>query len=172
MIKKTYILSFVSLLLILGITVKSTMSYFYTYTDAKGSFTVSLDDESFIEEDPPTLNIKNLKISNTGKDPIFVRVKAILPDPEVAKLSQASKDAGWTEKGQDDFYYYTKVLESGDMIEIKFDLNMPESLKAGEEYNIVLLYEATPALYNETDGWHANWDHIIPPDSEHVKEGN
>ncbi len=170
--KRIRLLAFVSLLLVVALSVESSLSYFYTYTEAKGQFNVSLNDESEIEEPTPEIGIKHLIIESTGKDPIFVRVHAFAPKNEIYDLKKESMDAGWSFNSSDGFYYYDQKLDSGQSIDILFDIDLPEDAKAGEEYNVVLVYEATPALYSPDRGWYADWNKIIPPGTAIVEEGN
>lgn len=168
--KQIKILTFVSLILVAFLSVQSTLSYFYTYVTADGAFTVLLNDKSEIDEKIPEAGIKNLIIKSTEKDPIFVRVKYFAPKKESVKLADGQPK--WSAPDSEGYFYYSDKLDGGQEVEVKFDVAPPTDAKAGEEYNVILIYEATPALYSETNGWYADWNRVIQPGTAIVEEGN
>ena len=167
--KKICLLTFVSLVLVLAVLIQSSMAYFYAFTNAKGKVTVTLFDDSEIIESKVTVNMKNLVITNTGTDPIFVRAKAVYPSDCTVTLSDESASAGWVVK--EEWCEYGTKLEKQESIEIKFNVVLPENAPDGAEYNIVLLYEATPALNNGSQ-WYADWTRIISPGDAIIEEGD
>lgn len=64
---------------------------------------------------------KNVAVRNEGSVDCYVRVFVEVEDPSVSEsLKIDFNDREWTEKQSDGFYYYRKVLRSGDVTEPLF----------------------------------------------------
>ena len=155
--KKTkYLLTLLAAGTILTAGIGQAMAYFTTYVEAEGNFTIHLGDETTITETftnwTKTLTIKN----EEGSEPVFVRAKAFYA-PESLTLTYTGE--GWS-KGDDDYYYYNVVLgggESAKPLEVKIE-NIPIDVAKGDVFNVIVIYESTPALYDETgENPYADW---------------
>lgn len=64
---------------------------------------------------------KNVAVRNEGSVDCYVRVFAEVEDPSVSESVRIDfNDSEWTEKQSDGFYYYRKILSSGDVTEPLF----------------------------------------------------
>ncbi len=181
--KKIIIL--VSLLMITLVSVPKALAYFYTYTSAQGTLRVSITDESSFEETvvdkTKTLSIK----ADNDSDPIFVRAKIIKTSDVETNIDLGT---GWSGPRDDDFYYYDLPLDGKEGMfdqtatDIVVTIKFPASAEDGDKYNVVVLYEATPAifsstmpsatqlgdnysLYEETDNyWYTDWKEVLVND--------
>lgn len=164
---KQKLMIFVSFALLIMLGVRSVNAYFYTYVSAEGTMPIYLYDESEITESVPDVGIKSLTIQSTGEDPIFVRVRAIAPSEVTVSLNEEM--TGWSLKG--DYYEYAEKIDSGKDVTVIFDVDLGDSAKDGEIYNVALVYEATPAHYSDDKGWYCDWNDVIPPGEAIVVEG-
>ena len=119
-------------------------------------FTETVPDEKVDE------NGKHVTIKNTGKYDCFVRVKAFAP----VELTYNAPDGGWS-AGKDDYWYYDEVLpaEKTTGSELNITYTFPSGDDKPEEFNIVVIQECTPVLYDEDGSPYADWNHVITDDS-------
>lgn len=158
--KKPIILASAALALTGALTVGSAMAYFTTYSTASGGVTMNMG----FTETKPNENVdkdgKHVTIENIGKYDCFVRVKVfseLTDEPEVV-LGE-----GWY-AGEDGYYYYKPILPGrlGDGDDETFsttELLVKYKFPAGEqteEFNIVVVQECTPVLFDENGNPYAN----------------
>ena len=157
------LLSFALLAGILCVSVPQALAYFTTYTDAAGVKTIVLGPETEIEEPSVTDWTKTVQISNTGEAPVYVRAIAYAPEGMTLTYS----GTGWT-AGSDGYWYYGSIVEAGakasDLL-VKIG-NVPEDAVEGDDFNVVVLYEATPVQYDEAGAAYADWTLTIDQDEE------
>ena len=167
-------------LVALSATVGTTLAYFTTYASAKGSIEISLEEQTTIKEDFDSW-VKHLTIANNGTDsrPVFVRAKAFAGEEYTLTYS----GSGWSQ-GADGYYYYG-TAPTGDLAEAKggtilmpgketsqLDVtisDVPAGAKPGDNFNVVIVYETTPVLYDESGEPYANWNNIL--DNGNLSEG-
>lgn len=148
--------------------VGKTLAYFTTYAEAKGSIEITMGDKTQIEEEFDTWT-KHVAIKNESEpsQPVFVRVKAFAGSGFELIYKGDSK---WT-PGGDGYYYYTPVLNAGDtttVLDVKIE-NIPKNPDAGENFNVVVIYETTPVYYDEAGNPKANWNVIL--DNGNISQG-
>lgn len=143
--------------------VGTTYAYFTTYAEAKGAQEISLG-KTEITEDFSSWT-KSVVITNqqaagsSNSQPVFVRVKAFSGSTYPL---QYICDSNWT-PGGDGYYYYSPVLESGQStspLQVKIT-GVPEDPEQGDNFNVVVIYESTPVLYDESGQPKANWNIIL-----------
>ncbi len=159
--KKPFVMGAAALALTGTLAVGSAMAYFTTYSTAAGGVTMNM---GFTETEPKEKvdeNGKHVTIQNTGKYDCFVRVKAFAP----IDLTYNTPDGGWS-KGEDDYWYYDEVLSAGETTgqELNITYQFPEGDEKPEEFNIVVVEECTPVLYDEAGNPYADWNHVITED--------
>ena len=125
---------------------------------------------------------KNKVITITAdkdSDPVFVRVK-VFSDVEV----EYEPGTNWTSTADsNDYYYYNLPIDGKDSstnIEaatssFKVSITYPANAENGDQYDIFVAHEATPALFSATDPgnvkskwfdstkngyWYSNWTSI------------
>ena len=171
--KKYHIIlvAFALLCLVTG-SITGAMSYFTTYAEAQGGVTLKLGEETEIGETYD--GTKNITIKNNHKDvSVYVRAKAFI-SPEYQDTLEYSAESLWTDgavKFQDDasedgrktYWYYDEVLAPGEStktaLKVKFDV--PETAVNGDKFNVVVIYESIPVIYDEDGNPVEDWTQKI-----------
>ena len=140
-----------------------TWSYFTTYTEAAGGYTIRLGDRTDITENF-TEWTKHVTIANDpGSEPVYVRAKAFCGSQYTITYS----GEGWTWDEDDGYYYYSHAVEGGKATEplnLKIE-GIPENPEDLERFNVVVIYESTPVKYHEDGSPYTveetDWDEIL-----------
>jgi hypothetical protein len=151
--KKTLLAALLAAALTLGASVGSALAYFSAYTSAGGERALALVPVTTITETQVNENMKKIVVTNTGGAPCFVRVLAF-PGGGVTLGGEGGN--GWAARNTEGYWYYAPVLAPG---EASGELEIPiGDLPAEGEFNIALVYESTPAIYNAGTGdYEADW---------------
>lgn len=165
--KKPLIMAAATLALTGTLAVGSAMAYFTTYSTAGGGVTMNMGFTETIPNEEVDENGKHITITNTGNYDCFVRVKAFAP----VELTYNAPDGGWTDGG-DGYWYYDEVLPAGETTshELNITYKFPSGDEKPEEFNIVVIEECTPVLYQEDGTPYADWNHVITGDSAQTAE--
>lgn len=165
--KKPLIMAAATLALTGTLAVGSAMAYFTTYSTAGGGVTMNMGFTETIPNEEVDENGKHITITNTGDYDCFVRVKAFAP----VELTYNAPDGGWTDGG-DGYWYYDEVLPAGETTshELNITYKFPSGDEKPEEFNIVVIEECTPVLYQEDGSPYADWNHVITGDSAQTAE--
>ena len=165
--KKPLIMAAATLALTGTLAVGSAMAYFTTYSTAGGGVTMNMGFTETIPNEEVDENGKHITITNTGNYDCFVRVKAFAP----VELTYNAPDGGWTDGG-DGYWYYDEVLPAGETTshELNITYKFPSGDEKPEEFNIVVIEECTPVLYQEDGTPYADWNHVITSDSAQTAE--
>lgn len=154
--KKNILLAALAVSLTLSAGAGSAWAYFTTYANASGGYTLSLGDKTTISENEPTSWTKHVVItSQADSKPVYVRARAFCGSDYELIYSGSAK---WS-PNSDGYYYYSDILnggESTDMLDIKIE-NIPEEVKNGDSFNVVVIYETTPVRYHEDGTPYADW---------------
>ena len=163
---RKYLLVAAAAVLVVTASIKPAMAYFTDSHIAVGERTIKLGDSKLNPpEDSVSNMIKTVAITNTGDYEVFVRVKAIAPEGVKVTINKESK-ADWVLVG--DYYYYAAsedVENNGTVLPVKettkplkLDIVEPtdENLK-GQQFNVVIVQEATKVLYHENGKAFADW---------------
>lgn len=155
--KKPLIMATAALALTGTLAVGSAMAYFTTYTTAGGGVTMNMGFTETIPNETVDKDGKHVTITNTGDYDCFVRVTAFAP----MKLTYTTPNGGWKAK-DDGYWYYEGVLPAGETTpELNISYKFPEGKDKPEEFNIVVIQECTPVLYDENGNPYADWNHVI-----------
>ena len=161
----------------------SANAYFTTYAEAQGGLTIHMGNETEIEERFDSWTKHVVIDSESGSEPVYVRVKAFCG----SEYSLVFSGAGWSANiadqgtgsiaapGDSGFYYCTDILY-GDgsfegegnegvggktselLIEIKDKDGKPiVTTEDSPDFNVVVIYECTPVLYDEAGNPYADW---------------
>ncbi len=164
--KRNIFLTACTIILVCSVSIGSAFAYFTTYTEAKGGYTISLGDKTTIEEPKVSEMTKHIVIKNLeGSEPVWVRARAF--GGEVYELIYSDKSGKWL-PNSDGYYYYKDILTAGQSTEellVKIE-NIPED---AEDFDIVVVYETTPVLYDENGEPYADW--TLKVDSGTVEGG-
>ncbi len=147
------ILGAVAALAIAGLRITPAWSYFTDNSYATGSMKVSVEPSTDIQEDMED-GSKMIRIVNNADSavPVFVRVR-IFANEQYLAGTPSGED--W-KQGDDGYWYYTAGAidpgESTSDLQVKiewpvFDDEGEAIDHSGENFNIIVVYEATPEQY-------------------------
>lgn len=152
---KVIALSAAALAMTAALTVESAMAYFTTYTEAGGSGIVSLGSKTEIDEDVSQMT-KHVTIKNTSTNECFVRVK-VFSGTDVTCTPTGSN---WSYNERDRFWYYGPIVAPGKTAEV-LDVKIEYTGEKPQDFNVVIVQECTPVIYDEDDNATANWDAVV-----------
>lgn len=157
--KKNICLTAVALLAVISLSVGSAMAYFSTYIISKGSKEMVLDFSETEINEKVEPGMKKITAKNVGETECFVRIRVIAGTEHADKwVVDLANSSNW-KLGNDGYYYYfdgnrEKVLAPEEITsELKIAI---KNFK--EEFNVVVIQENTPALYDENGAAYSDWD--------------
>ena len=161
--KRTIFLASAACAMILAAGIGSASAYFSTYTDASGSYKISLNPSTEIHEPDIDENGKHIEVENTGSTDVYVRVKAFAGGD--VDLTYTPAEGNWTTTPDSEGYvYYTDAsgellpLSAGETTNTLYvGYKRTSEGKIGDTYNVIVVYEATPVLYDENGNPYADW---------------
>ena len=152
------IMAVLAVLLLLGAHMSSAYAYFTAYTQAEGGFPIHLGGKGEIEEKFVNWTKKLVIRADADSQPVFVRAKAF----SAYDLTYDEAE-GWSTES-DGFAYYADPIEAGGStseLNIHID-NVPQTdVKEGETFNVVVIYEMTPALFDAEGNPYADWTRVL-----------
>lgn len=179
--KKNMFLLALCLVLLLVPAVDGAWAYFTTYTQARGGHPLVLGEKTEIKEEFSAWT-KHISIENTGdRGAVFVRARAFCDSDYT--LIYSDKSGKWSD-GKDGFWYYSDIVNAGEATEellVKID-GVPvgedgkpvdkdgKPLEDGAQFNVIVIYECTPVLYNEEGNPYADWN--LKLDTDGTKGGD
>lgn len=152
---KVIAMSAAALAMTAALSVEGAMAYFTTYTEAGGSGTVSLGPKTEIDEDVSEMT-KHVTITNTSDNECFVRVK-VFSGTDVACTPAGGN---WSYKEGDGYWYYGPIVvpgETADQLDVKIEYTGAEP----QDFNVVVVQECTPVIYDEDGTATADWDAVV-----------
>lgn len=163
--KKTFCLAGAAVLLAGSVTVGSALAYFTTYATASGGAEVSLGFTQTEPEEEVYNKTKHIVISNEGDFECFVRVKILAGEKYKDVLNIYGE--GWTQDASADengFYYYTykDPVVPGEKTpdELVAEIGI-DSVDSTEDFNVIVIQESTPVLYDQEGNPYADWNVIL-----------
>lgn len=156
--KKSVILAVAALVLTASLTVDRAMAYFTVHLNTGGSVQMNIGfaETELLEE--VDKDGKHVVIKNIGDYDCFVRAKVF----SVVDISYIPS-GGW-EDGGDGYWYYTPVLPAGGSTEeLLVTFEYPEITDENKvhEFDIIVVQECTPIIYDEDGNAIADWDAVI-----------
>ena len=162
--KKALALFVCALTAVAAANVNMASAYFTAHTEAKGGYHVAAKEVKTIPDEEVSELQKTVTVTNVGEADCWARLKVI--SGSLFDLTFEPGE-GWTDGG-DGYWYYDKILnpasdESGTQsatpfkvsISIKDEVDPDEFMS---EFNVVVITECTPVLYDENGQPYANWD--------------
>ena len=152
------ILAIVTACLIAFAGVGTAMAYFTDYTKTEGLYKINLSPDTTIDEPQVAAGVKHLVVTNTNETPVYVRAKAFAGDDVTIEYTSEN----WAE-GDGGYVYFNNILEAkaktdGDNeLLVKFTYNGTD-VEVGDQYNVIVVYEATPVQYDENGNPYADWN--------------
>ncbi len=169
--KKNVILALLAAGLVLTSSVGSAWAYFTTYVEAQGGVTISLGDETDVEETFSSWT-KHVSITiDPDSEPVFLRARAFCGTYELYYGDSSNK---WT-PGEDGYYYYSDPSNLWGSAEDENGNPRPSGEKAAEEllvqildvpteeidqkdFNVIVVYETVPVKYDDEGKPYADWN--------------
>lgn len=157
--KKNICLTAVALLAVISLSVGSAMAYFSTYIISKGSKEMVLDFSETEINEKVEPGMKKITVKNIGETECFVRIRVVAGTEHADKWAVDLENSSNWKLGNDGYYYYfdgnrEKVLAPEEITsELKIAI---KNFK--EEFNVVVIQENTPALYDENGAAYSDWD--------------
>jgi len=157
--KRKLVLTFLVFALIICANIQPAMAYFTTFTYAKGGHPIYLRDTTRIEEQFSNLT-KHVRIrSEANSSPVWVRAKVFYAYQgiEEIKIKQDDESTSKWKKGAADgngyvYYNYLEPLLGGGVTEeLTITIKTKDTLtpEAGDQYDVIVVYESTPVRYDE-----------------------
>lgn len=158
--KSTAFLTFVAIVLALAANLSLTWGYFTTYTQASGRIPLEMGGRTDITEEVSDWTKHVVITSEEGSQPVFVRARAF--GGEQYDLVYSDPTGSWSQ-GTDGFWYLNRPLLGGEETpELLVKINgIPEKPEEGQEFNVVVVYETTPVLYDAAGNPYANWKQTL-----------
>ena len=148
----TALLTCWALILVLGVGVTPSLSYFTTYVTAEGGYDIVLKQvKSELHEDYDyNAKAKNIQIENVGEVDCYVRVRVLAG----STVGLSFSGDGWYQDGN--YWYYRDIVKPGEitgLLQAKIDHDQTSD----REYNVIVISECTPVLYDKDGNPYADW---------------
>lgn len=166
--KKNLCLAAAALTLTASLGVGSAMAYFTTYATAAGGASLSLNNTVTIPEEDVVNWTKNVTIQNTGETDCYVRVQVFAGDKYQDSLQYSDENGKWT-PGSDGYYYYSDIVPVGGASE-KLLVHI-DNMDSENNFNVIVVQESTPVLYDENDQPYADWSRVMDSGEVTAQEG-
>lgn len=157
--KKKIYLAAAALVLISTIGIGSAMAYFTTYVVADGGVKVSMGSTTTVPEEDVVKGQKVIQIKNEGDYECWVRIKVFAGSEH--EFLYADESGKWT-PGADDYYYYKDIVPVDGLTD-ELKVTITELLEADkdpevdEAFNVIVVQECTPVLYDAEGNAYADW---------------
>lgn len=149
--KKILCLIAIAVVFVAGVSAKKAMAYFTTYVLLEGREDLVLGFSKTEIFETVGNKQKNVTIKNIGTAACYVRVKAIAAE-KYGEIKATG--TGWTSRNG--FYEYDTVLNPQDCTTtLSIALNMLDT--ETEDFNVIVIQECTPVLYDENGNTYAGW---------------
>lgn len=121
------------------------------FTVGENTVEVTEDFEPPEELKPGAVIKKDVRITNTGNLPCFVRLRADFSDSKAKEFCEYTINASWTD-GQDGWYYYNKLVYPGETTEPFFDgeIAVKTQKEDGNAYTLADMIEFDILIYVES----------------------
>ncbi len=133
------------------------MAYFTTYVTASGGASVSLGFTHTVPQEEIVDWTKRIVVENQGDYDCFVRVKVFAGQKYQEGLGISGQ--GWT-KGEGDYYYYKDVVPAGSSVSEQLLVKI-DHMESTEDFNVIVVQECTPVLYDENGSPYMDWNVIL-----------
>ncbi len=146
-----------TLALIAAASVGPATAYFTDSHLATAVIPINLADSNLTPHEKVDNMTKTITVENTGNYDVYIRVSAFYGDGVTVSKSSGEN---WSDLNEGYYYYNAVVKAHESTTELKLDITGPASKQ--DSFNVVIIEEATKALYN-ADGTSIkpNWELAI-----------
>ena len=157
--RKSILTAILALALLAAVAIEPAVAYFTASATNTGAVTIDVGNRTKIDEPDVVDWVKHIVV--TAKDdsvPVYVRARAYSGStyPLEYVVPEGSK---WTE-GDDGWWYYEDILNAGESTEEEFLVqitNVPKDAVDGNTFNVSVVSEDVPVLYDEDGNPYADW---------------
>ena len=158
--KKKFYLAAAALALVATIGIGSAMAYFTTYVVADGGVKVSMGSTVTVPQEQVISGQKIIQVKNEGNYDCWVRIKVFAGSEH--EFAYADESGKWI-PGAEGYYYYSDIVPvEGLTDELKVtikELLLPDAdPETNEAFNVIVVQECTPVLYDEDGKAYADWN--------------
>lgn len=160
--KGYYVIAVLALAAVMTAGVGKAWAYFTSYAQAEGGYVINLSDKTEITEKFSDWTKHVAVTSDQDSAPVYIRVKAF--GGNLYPLQYVPAVAGdWTKGENDDYYYYNKIVRGGETTsELQIEiLKIPKKPEDGDTFNVIVIYESTPVLYDGEGNPYADWNALL-----------
>ena len=157
---KKIMTTILALALLAAAAIEPAMAYFTANAVNAGALTIDVGSTTTIDEPDVVEWTKHIVVTcDKNSVPVYVRARAFagVTFPLEYTVPEGSK---WTE-GDDGWWYYEDILMPGQSTEeellVHID-NVPEDAVEGDSFNVSVVSEDTPVLYDAKGNPYADWD--------------
>ncbi len=170
--KRVISLAACALVLTAALSVKPAMAYFTASASANGKVAVAIEDTHTSISESGEGQTKVISVANTEQTPCYVRVAVLMPE----SISAAYAGTNWSYNEQDQYYYYSEILnagESADDLTLTIDTTnaLADAKLTYADFNVIVIPESAKVLYDENGSPYADWNQKIYPEAEVNEEG-
>lgn len=161
--RRTAVLAALAVALVVCMGVTPALAYFTDSTEASGGLVIGAKSTTHMNEEYAD-GVKHVTVENDAQSTVAVFVRARAYSTEKVSVS----GAGWTAQG--DWYVYGEAVAPGEStapldVSIAFPKrkaadNDPSGYEIGDNFNVVVVYESTPATYDENNNPAPDWSLI------------
>lgn len=161
--KKNIFLFALAIVLILATSISGALAYFTTFAEAKGGYVIELGNGTeLVEQRFSDWTSRVFVFNSENSQPVYVRAKAFAGN----EYYLSCYGDGWT-RSKDGYLNYDEILYGGATTsELNVEIqNLPDEgalenirkKRGGVHFNVVVIYETTPVLYDENGTPYADW---------------
>ena len=178
--KATLLLAALAFALVMAMGVAPAWAYFTDTTMASGALDIEAGPTTTHFHEWYGTKTKHLQVENAedAAAPVFVRAKAFGPESSDLELKWDIKGEGWT-AADDGWYVYGTAVDPGKSTnELTVSLvfpkvkseTQPSGSVYGDNYNVIVVYESTPARYDDAGNPDPDWGDTLDSETEENNE--
>ena len=158
--KKKIYLAAAALVLVAALGIGSAMAYFTTYVLADGGMEVSMGSTVTIPQEKVENGQKIIQLKNEGDYECWVRIKVFAGSEH--EFLYADESGKWTPGAEG--YYYSSDIGPVDGLTDEIKVTITDLLgtdadpETDEAFNVIVVQECTPVLYDENGNAYADWN--------------
>ncbi len=149
--RRTAVLAALVVALVVCMGVTPALAYFTDTTEANGGLVIGTKSTTHMDEEYAD-GVKHVTVTNDAESTVAVFVRARVYTTEAVAIS----GEGWTAEG--DWYVYGEAVDpdkSTAPLDVK--ITFPSGYETGDNFNVVVVYESTPATYDENNKPAPDW---------------
>lgn len=167
--RRTAVLAALVVALVVCMGVTPALAYFTDSTEASGGLAIGTKSTTHMDEEYAD-GVKHVTVTNDAESTVAVFVRARVYSTEAVSIS----GEGWTAEG--DWYVYGEAVDpdkSTAPLDVKITFPSrkkadkdPKGYEIGDNFNVVVVYESTPAKYDKNNNPAPDWSLVYDTVSE------